>query len=509
MIRLLIILFLICAGVYAPAQILDEKWLIGYSGGVAGADTFGNYYLEFSTTTSETTISDIFDSKMGAGATTAFIYNKEKNYMLYTNGCRLFNQNHEYVEGGDHINDDSDTGNLIWPLFCQDDDYSREYYPAGDHVFILPYPHVADKYWVCSTNIYLKNSWAPDSCITNKYFLALVDMSYNNYQGKVTDTFWITTPVKYIFNNPATCVHDNGYDWWICLPAYKVPGFVMLKLTNEGIVEAKHQNIGDLHSNSIYLQSVFSPDGKKYAFQNEPDGLQLYDFDDKTGTLSNHRHIELPGKGSNKYTNEGVAFSPNSRFLYAGGANLYQYDTDANDVEASIEKVGQVDTVKISKFPHFTKIGAMQLALNNKIYVTSGSFGSHLGTIHNPDVKGAACNFDPIALDLPSPNLRTLPTVNHLRNKKLKVATTEPKNIAAQIITYYKGSDNTINWEEVSFTFVLLNIISVDGKSLGSYHLLPFQEQVTLNGSPLPGMYFAIFEDAKKQKFIGKILVKK
>ena len=502
--RIYLFFIFICAGATAPAQSFDSKWLMGYSNGPTGADTFGNYTLSFNEQNQETTVSKTFDCNMGSRVSMACIYNKEKNYMIYSNGCQVLNQHYEYIEGGSSIN--YDIGNKTWPIYCQDPNYWWEYYPVNDCVFILPNVAVEDKYWVCVAN-YNANGFNVDTNFTNKYYVGVVDMKYNDYSGRLIDSIWVKTPVKYMPHQSAVCVHDNGLDWWVCLPALKKSGFATFRISDGGVKDISYQDIGEIHDTLfLYGQMVFSPDGKKMAYLLDNDGIQLYDFNDQTGQLSNYQHLDIP-KLNPKWTNEGLGFSPNSKFLYAGNRALYQYDTDTTDVQASMEFIARVDTVFIPKSPYKTFIGHMQLAINNKLYVSSGTPGRNIGVINKPDIKGKACDFDPKYIETKGPNMRTLPNVSQFRNKKLKVATHEPVHKATELNLHYDNEATTLYWQTTEKDFINLSIHNVNGIALHKYKLSTDQQGIGFKESLIPGIYIAVFEDKNHHIYTGKFVV--
>jgi len=85
----------------------------------------------------------------------------------------------------------------------------------------------------------------------------------------------------------------------------------------------------------------------------------------------------------------GIAFSPNSRYLYlSSDRNFYQYDTEAPNIAAS-----RITIDALPPPPSGTDFAMIQLAPDQKIYV-SGYNLKELHVIHNPNAGGLACNFE-------------------------------------------------------------------------------------------------------------------
>ncbi|MCL6265265.1 T9SS type B sorting domain-containing protein [Flagellimonas myxillae] len=150
----------------------------------------------------------------------------------------------------------------------------------------------------------------------------------------------------------------------------------------------------------------FSADGKKLASANMAFGLQLYDFDNTTGMVSNQSQVPITAPNKVPY---GLEFSPNQRFLYVHTSNnqpaidetghsssLLQFDLTAPNVAAS--------EIEIDRRPIYR--GALQLAQNGKIYRTIAENyvrgTSYLGVIESPNELGDAANYNHNAVFLGS-----------------------------------------------------------------------------------------------------------
>jgi gliding motility-associated-like protein len=155
-----------------------------------------------------------------------------------------------------------------------------------------------------------------------------------------------------------------------------------------------------------YLKA--SPNGKKIAAAHWPVNVDVSDFDNATGIVSNAASMYVPGDPH--YLSYGIEFSPNSNLLYstvfytdpvnAQKHNaLYQYDVTSGSA-AAIRASRQV--ISLNSDPIDT-YAALQIAPDGKIYMAKRSY-KHISSVSNPDVYGPGCVFTSNAVQF------TLPT---------------------------------------------------------------------------------------------------
>lgn len=131
---------------------------------------------------------------------------------------------------------------------------------------------------------------------------------------------------------------------------------------------------------------VASPDGNKLAaamFINN--GIELYDFDKKTGKITSAAIIDK----SSYQSYYGCCFSPNSKYLYSGDVynnNIFQHDVSLNDVT----KIKQSKKLVASNLAG--NVGALQLGPDGKIYVVY-SQRDFLGAIERPNEEAGMVSF--------------------------------------------------------------------------------------------------------------------
>ena len=205
--------------------------------------------------------------------------------------------------------------------------------------------------------------------------------------------------------------HGNGRDWWLVLPRYNTGKYYIFLLSPEGISTPKIQQIGyPITQYSWSVQATFSPDGTKYANNTWLGGLQIFDFDRCSGTLSNPVHITFPGDTISAC---GVAISSTSRYLYASNTGkLYQFDLHATrNIEASRQLVGVFDRFEE---PLPTTFYQMMLAPDKKIYMTCTNGTNYWHIIHYPDKKGVDCALEQ-HFELPTVHSFSPPNFPHFR----------------------------------------------------------------------------------------------
>jgi len=245
--------------------------------------------------------------------------------------------------------------------------------------------------------------------------LAEVDMVLNNNLGKVLfkDSVLLSDSLDY--GKMAACRHANGRDWWVIIPRRQENSFRRFLYDPEGFHDLGIQVLpGIPNYNKGLGNAVFSPDGTKYAvidvFYNYiPDSSFLFQFDRCTGLLSNPLLLSQP---DTIYV-PNFCFSPNSRYLYkTTGKRVYQYDTEADDINASRQLVAVADgyvNISLSLFMQ------MQLAPDGKIYMTSRTAAPFLHRIDYPDRAGPACQVIQHCLDSLVATTFCIPSFPHFR----------------------------------------------------------------------------------------------
>ncbi len=317
------------------------------------------------------------------------------NQLFTCNGFVVMNRFHQLVLNGDGLN----PGELT-------DDWLPYGQPLDQGAIALPLPESSSLYYLFhARREYLSNG--PDMYgLTSKTFplyYSTINMSENNGQGEISEKNVLMINDTIGFGKLNAVRHANGRDWWVIVFKYFSSTYYRFLLHPQGVTELETDTVGNAIPSGVG-QAVFSPDGTKYAKLNLYLGpyLDIFDFDRCTGLLSNPVHLTYdphPLHG-------GVAFSPNSRYLYVSSDRyVYQYDTEAEDIAAS-----RVVLVSLEANPSETDFAMAQLGPDQKVYV-SGYNLRELHVIHNPNAGGLDCNFEKNALSFSSLLGRSIP--NH------------------------------------------------------------------------------------------------
>lgn len=275
--------------------------------------------------------------------------------LFYTDGITVFNRNQQVMTNGN--------GLMGHPSSAQS-------------ATIVPKPGSDNLYYIFTTD----NEHDP-----NGFRYSIVDMNMSNGNGAVTvnKNILVYTPT---IENLGITKHGNGQDYWIVTHGWNSNSFIAYQLTASGLnLNPVVTNIGAVISGGptdfVAAGTIkISPSGSKLAFTSVSDIVQLFDFNNSTGVLSNEiTLLSEPGELI------GAAFSPDESLLYISNSTvngkIYQFNLNAIDIPNSIVTIHQ------GNIP-----GQLQVGPDNKIYIAmSQSF--YLGVINNPNEIGLACNF--------------------------------------------------------------------------------------------------------------------
>jgi len=332
--------------------------------------------------------------------TNAGICDTNGQLFFYSNGDYIANRNHGRLYNTTNFN----------PTLSGDSVYGLNINQA---VLILPYCNISNKYIVIHENeeYFSAHGMSERQPLNLRY--SLVDMTLDSGLGGIDSSKKCIS----IINDTLTlgrltaCKHGNGRDWWVIVHHYFDDLYYKLLITPDSIFTYQ-QNIGSPIIYDGVGQAVFSSEGNKFALKGGGFNIDLMDFDRCTGVFNNLRQIylyDIINGGVDTLGLLGCAFSPNGRYLYACN-NLYihQFDTWASNISNSDTIIGVWDS---TYSPLATTFYYMQLAPDNKIYITTYNGTNVLHIINDPDSLGIGCNFISQGLMLPSYNALVLPNV--------------------------------------------------------------------------------------------------
>ena len=330
----------------------------------------------------------VSDHSMAEPSITSYS-DSEGEILLYSNGCAIFNRNHQIIENGDNLATDYDlfglcdatgyTGNTEGVMFVPD--------PCDDNLVHL---------------IYLDQVIENFDWFSRKLMKTSVDVS-NSDEPIVVDKNFIIYESVYEKGSLTATRHKNGKDWWICLLELKSNCYDCFQLSELGFSEPIQSCTGPFWGESSE-QSLgggvgsiaFSPDGSIYTRFNFKYGLNIYNFDNATGFLNHREQIFLEEDDFLGFV--GVAISPSSQYLYASAKfRLYQFDLLVDTIEHS----GQIVDTSDIELENNHVFSISKLAPDGKIYIAGFNSLAGLHVIHHPDREGLACEVEQLGLRFP------------------------------------------------------------------------------------------------------------
>ena len=360
--RLAVCLFLLSLIVpdVASSQKLYNRWYFGQRAG-----------LNFNTTPP----SPLTDSRMDQLEGSSVICdNQTGDLLFYTDGETVWDARQQVMQNGTDL---------------------MGHWTSAQSAIIVPKPGDANIYYIFTAGAGLYHT-ANDN--NNGFRYSIVDMRLNGGNGAVTEK-----NVELLGRQRAVEVvnathHCNGVDYWVIGHGLGNNNFYVYKLSAAGVDAPIMTSIGSVLSGSNGSQSMakFSPDGSMVALTTPSDRrLELFDFDNATGVLSNYRDL---GDDEEYY---GPEFSPDNTKLYTGtlamGSNpnfVFQFDLSG----------GSAVAIKSTKV-QLTRVGGSwqgaqcQLGPNGKIFVSFLGLNT-LSLINEPNKAGLACGYQANVVNL-------------------------------------------------------------------------------------------------------------
>ncbi len=342
-------------------------------------------------------------------------------------------------------------------------------------VLIIPFPAKENFYYVF---------WAGN----RKIFYSVVDMSKNNGLGEVVLAYQplLTGNGSYL----EAVHHGNDRDFWLTVIMDTSSVFHVYPITGAGIGAPIVQDLA-LQSSGIewrdWIPYRLAPTGNRLGLYSN--GFHLFDFDDETGRISNHRKLDVP-------RSRNYMFSPNGNLLYMAwrderGNIISQYNLKLNKVEDIINS--QFDMF----YPTGINLHDMQLGPDGNIYLTdfttSGYWdipytehSKYLHVILNTDAPGA-CIFLPRNLTLKDKSYTSLPNFvqSYLRTKDPLINYKNPCDTdSVKFRLFYGYYFDSLRWDFGDGTYSSTRAFHIYKKYArpGDYHVTAtiFKKDTTL-----------------------------
>jgi hypothetical protein len=370
------------------SQGINNLWLIGaqswagppYGGGINMDFSGGNLNIGY------------MARNINFNCTNAEICNASGNLLFCSNGIYVANANNDTMLNGNGLNP---------AFFTTLKDSLGLTIPQAN--LIIPFPDDSTKYYLFHETC---DDYGVTYCTFYLYY-SIIDMTLDSGRGAVIQKNIILLSDSLVEGRLTACKHANGRDWWLTSHQYNTNRYYKYLITPFGIQGPFIQNIGAVRG--VWGQSVFSPDGNRFAYYDASVGdLDIFDFDRCTGGFSNLIHLDI----NDSATAGGVAFSSNSNVLYVSSTRyVYQFDMSGANVLASQMIIAVYDGFSSPYPPFSTTFYLSQLAPDGKIYINCGNSTLDIHVINSPDSVGLSCNVCQHCIHLPAINHFTI--ANH------------------------------------------------------------------------------------------------
>jgi len=382
----------------------DYQWVIGYDTTIS--KQYGNgILLNFNKDPVNVSLLKTINNFSMEGSNSSMCDENGK-LLFYSNGCNIIDARGMIMENGDSINP-----GLVQSSFCPSGN------PASQGVIALPAPGSSNLYYVFNLDLDMPFFMMPQyvGIAPERIYYCMIDMSLNSGFGKVVSKNQIALKDTFGRSNLQATKHANGIDWWLIAPKSHTNCYFLILLSTVGIQSSVLKCSGENFNDAdLQGQAVFSPDGKKFIRFLPKNGLNIYDFNNETGDLTNPVRIKFD---QDTFHVAGVAVSANSRYLYASALKkLYQFDLHAMDIEASKLLIGVWDGYSD---PYPTVFYLSALAPDGKIYIAGTSTHNYLHIIHQPNCPGHNCKFEQRGLKLPGYNFISITNIPQYRSQSI------------------------------------------------------------------------------------------
>jgi len=504
--RFIIILLISFLPIEAFLQNQSKAWVVGYDNNDKKNPKFGITYLDFSGEIVKLNYFENFNYSKTFFLNTS-ISNQFGDLILFSDGLNLYGNDFAVIENGNDLN----PGEVR-------NDFNPEYYPAAYNHILLPRPGYENEYVLF--HISLSYNRDPGEQIrsvkADKMLFSAIKMDSLSSNFKVYEKNILILSEDLNISHLAYCRHANGRDWWLIVERYNSNRHFIFLLDPSGMHLHTTQDIGVTGGSYDWSgNSIFSPDGTKFIKYCFDYGIQVFDFDRCTGTLSNSMQMKTFVNHEIKLAS--IAVSPNSRFLYLNDySRIWQYDLEKINMPGCIDTIGFWDGYF---FQDVFTTGFYQMALadDGKIYLSCYSSNIYLHVINNPNERGIASNFKLRGLILESwmvgglpimPNYQLGPVSNSVCDSLSFLAKHDwtvtfklyPNPATDEI--YFSNADTTL------FPDLIIDIYDSLGKKVRTETIQSNSSQRPVSISDLPAaLYFIQIKDYYG-RFVGRKLVK-
>lgn len=269
-------------------------WVGGYT---EQLDTLTNGRIQI-VPNEDTVLISSFDSPVQFESTMAGWVDKEGEVLFYTNGCHLYNGDHQVIPGGEELNPGE-----IHEIAC--DDYG---YLAPKGASVATFRTAPDLFYLIHLGI--KNSIQHSVSYGPLYITVIVRDSLTGQLEVVSKNEVLIAEEV----DPFVLVrHGNGDDWWLITNHFATNEYHKILLTPEGVESHLIENVGyNFPFPPCRWQRSLSasPSGDRIVRFGSKCGAQFMTFDRCSGLL------------------EDVGFSNLENGIFGGGGSTFSVDSD-------------------------------------------------------------------------------------------------------------------------------------------------------------------------------------
>lgn len=304
------------------------------------------------------------------------------NLLLVSNGNTVYDETISAIGNGSNLH--GNVGSAQPGIFVpQPDNPDKVYFFTTDVVNRLPIPELEDK----------------------GFNYHVIDLSGDRKHVSTKNV----SLLEHCTEKVSAVKHQNGRDVWIAAHDWGNSDFYIYKLTADSLEDKNPapQSIGQVHDYTEAEQGdpnifesqnstgvmKFSPSGDKLALALTGDGtVEIFDFDNATGTLSNPILLEANTlKGA-----FGLEFSPEEKYLYVTATGVQSSTNDNLLFQMDITSGNPSDILSslelLNESPLEGDVNSLQLTAKRQILVARDN-GNYAGLIENPDRPMPLCNY--------------------------------------------------------------------------------------------------------------------
>jgi gliding motility-associated-like protein len=361
--------------------LLQTASLLAFAQGENNIWTFGhNSGLDFNSGSPT-----IYVDSIKAGEGTAAVCDKSGNLLFYCDGFFAYDRSHNIMPNGSGL-----LGNIS----------------STQGVAIASVPGDDSLYYLFTVDAY--ETWGGHKLLYN-----LVDMRLNGGMGDIRPAYK-NVLIDSLFSEKMAIAGSCGRNW---LLVHKIDSPIfyaydlskatpfsspVISRSGRGGYGKLHYMVGEMKVSKNFQKIGLANLNVGYSFGS----VELHDFNQKTGVVSNFKLIDsisyvtyggsiLGGRGP--YT---IGFSPNNKLLYYSMIE-YTYASQGTfqyDISLATEAAIKASQYKVTIAPAGLKLGPdNKLYCNISKYLVPASTGV-ITRIANPNLLGAACNYETISL---------------------------------------------------------------------------------------------------------------